>query len=202
MNAAIVLAAGASRRLGEPKQLLRLRGCPLLSWVVGAVRDYAPDKIVVVLGYQATAIAASVDLSDVETVINERFAEGMSTSLQAGIGALRQNYEYAILATGDQPFLSASHLRSLEAEFRSTGKPIVATAYQDYAGVPLLLGKEAWSLVDDLRGDQGARPLLHSHAELVSTVPCIDEYMAIDVDTAETFDRAQAVAASFAANVI
>jgi molybdenum cofactor cytidylyltransferase len=81
----------------------------------------------------------------------------------------------------------------LEAARNATGQPIIATSYHDYDGVPLLMCRETWSLVEGLSGDQGARPLLRTHKELVATVPSPDNSMAIDVDTTEAYVQAQAL---------
>jgi molybdenum cofactor cytidylyltransferase len=195
VKAGLILAAGASRRLGTPKQLLPLGGRPLLAWIIESMREYAPDQIVVVLGHKADVIIAQVDLSDLDVVVNERYMDGMSTSLKAGFSALQATHEYAILATGDQPFVPAAHFRALDAACNTTGQAIIATAYHGYVGVPLLMRRDTWRLVEGLSGDQGARPLLSTHKELVATVPSPGENMAIDVDTSEAFARAQALAA-------
>jgi molybdenum cofactor cytidylyltransferase len=193
VNAGVILAAGESRRLGTPKQLLALGGRPMLAWIVDAMREFAPDQIVVVLGHQAAAIIAQVDLSGLDVVVNDHYLDGMSTSLKAGIGALHAQHNYAIVATGDQPFVPASHFRSLESAHNSSGRAIIATAYHDYRGVPLLLRRDTWHLVEGLSGDQGARPLLRTNMELVATVPSPDDDMELDVDTADAFARAQAL---------
>jgi molybdenum cofactor cytidylyltransferase len=193
VSAGLILAAGASRRLGTPKQLVPLGGRPLLTWIIDSMREYGPDQIVVVLGHHADSIIAQVDLSGIDIVVNERYLDGMSTSLKAGISALRAEHEYAIVATGDQPFVPAAHFRALEAARNATGQPIIATAYRDYHGVPLLMCRETWRLVEGLSGDQGARPLLRTHKELVATVPSPDDNMAIDVDTPAAFAQAHAL---------
>jgi molybdenum cofactor cytidylyltransferase len=190
--AGLVLAAGASRRLGTTKQVLPLGGRPLLSWALEAVRAAAPSLVVVVLGHDAERIQREVALDGIQVVLNPRYAEGLSTSLQAGLRALPADVSAALVATGDQPFITAAHLSSLLAAHAATAMPIVATGYGDHAGVPMLLARSVWPLVDDLHGDRGAQPLLRGHPELVAQVAATDAAMALDVDTPEAYDAVRA----------
>ncbi|HWE62204.1 MAG TPA: nucleotidyltransferase family protein [Chloroflexota bacterium] len=189
MIAGMVLAAGASRRLGQPKQLLPLGGRPLLSWSLAAMRAFAPRQLVVVLGHEAPAIRAALDLQGVTVVVNERYAAGLSTSLQAGIAALDPAIEATLVSTGDQPLVSDELLRQIAAAHETTGQPLVATDYGDHLGVPLLLARSAWPLVRAIEGDQGARALLRLHPEWVASVPVPDPSMALDVDTFEQYEQ-------------
>ena len=187
MIGGLILAAGSSRRLGSAKQLLPLGGRPLLGWALAALRDFQPDQLVLVLGHEHERIKEALDLEGVTVVINPRHAEGQSTSLQAGIAAFDEGVSAVVVAAGDQPFVTGAHFAALLAEHRATGQPIVATAYGDHAGVPLLLARSAWPMVHELAGDVGARPLLRSRPELVTTVAADDPAMALDVDTPEAY---------------
>lgn len=187
MIAAVVLAAGASRRLGRPKQLLPVGGRPLLAWTLDALRAIEPAQIVLVLGHQAHAIAGALDLHDVDITINSSYAEGQSSSLHAGLRAIRGEIDAALLVTGDQPLIDPAHLRNLSAAYLAGLQPIVATDYGDHLGVPLLLARSAWPLTDAIRGDQGARALFRNHPELVACVASPDQRMALDVDTEEDY---------------
>lgn len=187
MIAGIVVAAGSSRRLGRPKQLLDLGGRPLLAWALDAMRGLDPDTTIVVLGYEAAAIQRAVPMDDMRVVINARYDEGLSTSLQLGIASLPAETEAALVATGDQPFIDAAHLRALVSAWRSTGSAVIASDYGTYRGVPLLLARSIWNAVAELRGDQGARPLLQDRSVSVTTVRVADGHAAIDVDTEEQY---------------
>src|SRR5581483_1569401 len=139
--------------------------------------------LVVVLGHEAAAIQSAVDLSDATIVVNAQYAVGLSTSLQAGIAVLAPEIEAAILVTGDQPLIDPDLLRRLQAAHTATGQPLVATHYDDHSGVPLLLARPAWPLVQEVHGDQGARALLRLHPDQVALVPASHPAMALDVDT-------------------
>jgi molybdenum cofactor cytidylyltransferase len=190
--AGVVLAAGVSRRLGTTKQVLPLGGRPLLSWALAAMRAAVPSLVVVVLGHDAERIQQEVTLDGVDVVINPRYAEGLSTSLQAGLHALPAEVSAALVATGDQPFITAGHLSALLAAHAATAKPIVATEYADHTGVPMVLARSIWPLVDGLEGDRGAQPLLRGHPELVARVVSPDPAMAFDVDTPEAYEAVRA----------
>jgi molybdenum cofactor cytidylyltransferase len=189
----VILAAGSSRRLGRPKQLLALGGVPLLAWVLAAMRQYGPAELFVVLGHRAEEIEAGVDLHGAEVVINSRFADGLSTSLQAGVARLRDDAEAALLASGDQPFVSAGLFHDLERLYRETGKPIVATSYGDHLGIPLLLDRSCLPLVAEIHGDQGARALLRAHPKLVASVPATDARTALDLDAPADYEEIAAL---------
>jgi molybdenum cofactor cytidylyltransferase len=196
MIACLLLAAGASRRLGQAKQLLPVGGRPLLDWPLAALRQYGPAQLVLVLGYEAEAITRAVDLAGVDVMINARYAEGLSTSLQVGLACARPSVTAAIVVSGDQPFVTSDLFRLLEARYVQTRQPLIATDYGSYRGVPLLLDRIAWPLVAAISGDQGARALLREHPDLVATVPAPDARMAIDVDTMAQYDEACRVIAS------
>lgn len=187
MIAGIVLAAGASRRLGVTKQLLPLGGRPLVAWALDAMHAVAPAHLVLVLGHDAERIEQEVAAPWLRIVRNPRYAEGQSTSLQVGLRALPPEAEAALIATADQPFVTAGHLLALVAAYRASGKPIVATRYDEHDGVPLLLAREAWPLAEAITGDQGARPLLRDRPALVARVAATDPAMALDVDTPEAY---------------
>jgi molybdenum cofactor cytidylyltransferase len=189
--ACLILAAGSSRRLGTPKQLLDLGGRPLLSWALTAAKEFSPQGAVLVLGHNAAEIRERVDIEGVTVVLNEHYSAGMSTSLHAGLAALSGDAQGVAIIIGDQPFVTADHLRSLIAIHDTTAMPIVATAYADHSGVPMLLWRDAWPLAAVLSGDQGARRLLLEYPALVASAPAATHYVGMDVDTWDGYERAR-----------
>ena len=171
-----------------PKQLLDLGGRPLLRWSVDALRAVAPRQLVVVVGCEAQRIADILAIEGVQVVVNERYAEGQSTSLQVGLAALAADVEVALVLAGDQPLVSPAHLACLVGGYKGEETSIVATQYRDHQGVPLLLARAIWPLAARITGDQGARVLLRALPERVASVEAADEVMAMDVDTPEQYE--------------
>jgi molybdenum cofactor cytidylyltransferase len=190
MIAGIVVAAGRSSRLGRSKQLLSLGGKPLLGWVLDAMREAGLGTLVLVLGHEAAAIQDALMPTGVTVVVNARYAEGMSTSLQAGLRALGPDVGGAVIAMGDQPFITPALINEIIAQHQRTEQPIVAADFGDYQGPPILLGRQVWPLAEAIRGDRGARFLLKSRPDWVATVPVPNRAVSLDVDTEEAYAEA------------
>ena len=176
MTAAVVLAAGASTRLGGPKQLVMLGGETLLERAVRVAHEAGCVPVVVVLGAAAELVAARCDLGSAVVVVNEAWEEGMASSIQTGLRAVRVGIGGAdgvVLMTCDQPALTAEHLLALMAAGQVT-----ASAYAERRGVPAYFPGAAFPALAALRGDAGARELLRGAA----TVELIGGEL--DVDTA------------------
>lgn len=184
---AIILAAGASRRLGTPKQLVPFRGEPLLTHTVRAVRGGGAGPVLVVLGANAEQIAAAVDLSAVHAVANPQWQQGISTSIQAGLEALLQEYpltQAVMLLVCDQPSLTGKHLRSLiDAYAAGSSEVIVASHYAGVAGIPAIFPASQFEKLHSLTGDTGARQLLRSTQFPMITIPF--ECGELDIDTSD-----------------
>lgn len=185
----VILAAGASSRMGRPKQLLRWRGRPLLEHVVDAMAAAGLAETVVVLGRDAAAVAAAVTLPEgVRPLENPEHAAGQSTSLRAGLRALGPGVAAAIVVLGDQPELAAECVRAVvEARRRGAG-PVVQASYRGSPGHPVLLDRAVWPEVMAAAGDRGARDVLAAHPEWVHGVP-VDRDPPRDIDTWEEYQR-------------
>ena len=183
MTVAVVLAAGASSRLGEPKQLLQLGGSTLLERAVATAFAAGCDPVVVVLGANAAAVAAGCDLRRAWVVVNAGWAEGMSSSVRAGV-ELVQGFaavDGLVLMTCDMPGVTAAHLAALAGK----GEMIVASHYAQRAAVPAYFPRSSFARLLALEGEAGARALL----EGVETVELVAGEM--DVDTPADLDRAR-----------
>jgi molybdenum cofactor cytidylyltransferase len=191
MIAVIVLAAGASTRMGRQKLTLPLAdGRPLLRAAVEQVLAADLDDVVVVLGREDEAVASALRGLPIRTVVNPRYAEGQSTSLQAGLDALAQGTEAAVVALGDQPLPDPRLLRQLVEAFRASGRPIVAPVYRDGRGNPVLFASSVFDELRRVEGDRGGRPVIARDPERVAEVP-VDAPMPADIDTPEDYEAAR-----------
>lgn len=188
---AIVLAAGASSRLGQPKQLVEFHGETLLMRATRLAQEAGADPVFVVLGANRELIAAAVLSGHAVAVVNDAWRDGISTSIRTGLRAVEQGAAMAdgvLLLTCDQPFLTAGHLRALLNEFATrSGLVITASAYKGAVGTPAVFPRKLFPRLQDLRGDSGARTLLKE-------APCAIAEVAfpggeIDIDTPSDLDR-------------
>ncbi|MBL9187692.1 MAG: nucleotidyltransferase family protein [Opitutaceae bacterium] len=181
---AIILAAGASTRLGTPKQLLLVEGRPLLVRAVESALASPAWPVVVVLGAHAEKIRPALARLPVLIAENPAWAEGMASSLRAGITTLRQfsrRLDAALVALCDQPAFSAETIDRLVAAQRATGRGIVAARYGGRPGAPALFLREHFPALAALTGEEGARSLLHDDPARVATVDLPE--LALDLDT-------------------
>jgi molybdenum cofactor cytidylyltransferase len=163
---AIILAAGASRRLGRPKQLERLDGLTLLRRAVLAARPC--DPVLVVTGFRAPDMAAELEGTPARAVFNPDWEEGMASSLRAGLSALPAGSAGALFLACDQPAVTEALVARILAAW--DGRP-VACAYAGVRGIPALLPAGDFPRILALRGDRGARALLQGPGVVVVPFP-------------------------------
>jgi molybdenum cofactor cytidylyltransferase len=184
----VVLAAGTSSRLGRPKQLLELRGRPLLQHAIDAAAGAGLDEVVVVLGHESERIASALELpAGARVVVNDDYASGQSTSLRTGLTSLDSRAEAAAILLGDQPGLTSAAIRKVLDAFRESDAPIVRALWQGTPGHPVVLARSEWESVRGLEGDKGARDLVAASAR--ADVIEMDEPPVADVDTWEQYER-------------
>jgi molybdenum cofactor cytidylyltransferase len=186
--AGVVLAAGLSRRMGQPKLLLDLGGAPILRRSVQQILSAGLDEVVVVTGPDAAPLAAALAGLAVRRAQNPDPAAGQAGSVVAGVAALGPDVEAAVLALGDQPTVSPDVIRALVAAWRATGRPIAAPVYRDGRGNPVLFARDVFPELLALTGDTGARTVIAADAARVTLVP-VDAPMPPDVDTPEDLAR-------------
>jgi molybdenum cofactor cytidylyltransferase len=198
----IILAAGASTRMGTPKQLLLFQGRSLLRSMAEAAIASRCHPIVVVLGSQADQIKQEVHSLDLHSVVNLQWAKGMGTSIAAGMTALtaiRSDLDAVVIAVSDQPFAGSDLLNRLVESYQATQSPIVASAYANTLGVPALFDRSFFTALMTIDRDVGARDLIKRYAEKVVQVSFPEG--AIDVDTPEHYQRLCSQKISFADRV-
>jgi CTP:molybdopterin cytidylyltransferase MocA len=185
---AIILAAGSSSRMGEPKQLLLWRGQPLVLRAVEAALGANVWPVVVVVGAHADQIRPVLAKLPVLIAENPAWAEGMASSLRTGISVLQQfsrSLDGAIVALCDQPEFTADVISRLIATQRATGRAIVASQYAGRNGAPALFLREHFAALAALTGEEGARVLLNRTTDAVATVELPE--LAVDLDTPADF---------------
>jgi len=198
--AAIVLAAGRATRMGEPKVLLSLGGRTLLAHVIAAAQASGCGPVIVVAGSHAGEVRREAEALGAQVVVNPRYAEGMASSLAAGVAAVPSDCEAAVVLLGDQPRVGAAAIDRLIAAYRATGKPMVLSRYGGVAGAPALMtplpaagppaliARPLFPEVAALTGDAGARTVAARHPDQVAEVAlAADE--AWDVDTPDDLAR-------------
>ena len=187
----LVLAAGGSSRLGQPKQLLPYGGRPLLEHVLDVARDCGFGQLLCVIGGSSAAVRAAVDLTGVSVVENPAFGAGCSSSIAAALGAVDPRSDLLVLMLGDQPGVSAGAVRTLLAG--RGGAPLAVCRYADGRGHPLALARSLFGDLAALRGDKGVWKLLDRLGPAVAEVP-VDGPVPRDIDTWEDYRAALAAA--------
>lgn len=179
----IVLAAGAAKRFGSPKQLVRIGGRPLLHAVIGRGVAVGGHSVIVVLGAYAAELAPLLRHTPATVVVNRQWSEGMGSSIRAGMAALPGAAEAVLILLADQPAVSTEDLRRLVSTWRRQPSLIVAALHGTTTGAPAIFPRWCFAELSSLRGDLGARTLLRRYVDRVVRVPMPSA--AIDIDTPE-----------------
>lgn len=183
--AAIVLAAGQSRRMGTVNKLLaEIDGVPMARRVVGAIAKSRVTSTHVVTGHQSAALRAALADCEVAFVDNPDYAQGLSASLRAGIGALDDEVDGALICLGDMPRIEPGHIDRLIAAFApAEGRAICVPTARGKRGNPVLFGRAFFADLARLAGDVGARHLIGEYGDQVHEVELADDGIFVDVDT-------------------
>ena len=192
---AILLAAGAGSRFGGGKLLAPFRGRSLIEVSLANLADAPVDETVVVVGDDAGRLRAACEPYGVAVVENPDWAQGQSTSVRVGLEALGPEALAAVVLLADQPLVGAGAVRRLVEAFEG-GAEVATATYGGRPRNPVLFSRGVWPmLVAELAGDEGARPFLRRHPELVVRVPCDGVGDPADVDTAEDLRRLEGMRA-------
>ena len=186
----IILAAGSSSRMGQSKQLLEINNTPLLLRTVNIARQLKADHTVVVLGANEKEHAAILQNSEVQTIVNKDWKNGMGSSLKTGLRyllAVSTDIHAVIILVCDQPAVTSAYLSDIVQRYRTSKKTIVASFYSDAPGVPALFDKTIFAELLAMDDAHGAKKILLKH--ITSTELIQFPEGSIDLDTPEDYQN-------------
>jgi len=188
-TAGIILAAGASSRLGRVKQLLEIDGQMLLAKTIATALASQLDRVVLVLGHESDRILAALGdrLRDrrIEVTVNERYREGMSSSLKHALLTVGAAFPSIMVILADHPFLDARTIDLLLDKFRSSDKDICVPCFKGRQGVPVCFSSRFYKDIMNIRGDIGARDIVRENPQYTLEVEIDSDSSFIDVDSEE-----------------
>lgn len=178
---AVVLAAGGSSRFGSTKQLETIDGVSLVAHAAKLARSVCGDNTILVTGHDSAIVAESAGDAARFVIVNDHHAEGMSSSIVAATNALAHTAAGILLILADQPLITARHLQAILDNWSGNEAEIIATAFADTAGPPVLFPSGTFPALTRLTGDQGARSVLKDKRFTLKTTQFEDA--AVDIDT-------------------
>jgi molybdenum cofactor cytidylyltransferase len=189
MTGLIILAAGQSSRMGQPKQQLLYQGSSLLQHTVNVALQSPYRPVIVVLGAFADDILPTIAPKPIDVIINTKWEEGMASSIRAGIDYLQKTPDISnvLIMLCDQPHISSRLLTDLVRKKAQGDKGIVACVYNNTTGVPVLFDKKYFPELLLLTGQEGAKKLLAAHSGDIATIDF--PLGAVDIDTMEDYNK-------------
>ena len=186
----VILAAGNSSRLGEPKQLLQFKNKSLIRHVTDAAMDAIGSPVIIVSGSNDKQIADELTSLSVHLAHNSNWQEGMASSIRIGVNELvklNSATKGVILAVSDQPFVTSQLFRDLIEKAESNENSIIACSYEDTLGTPVLFSEKYFDSLLTLNGTEGAKKLLKRFANDVVSIPFPKG--GVDIDTKEDYQK-------------
>lgn len=191
--AGILLAAGASTRMGVPKQLLPIQGRPMLSLLLEQVLASSLDKVVLVLGHCApeirNALGHELRHPRLSVLDNPDYTDGISSSIKAGLRGIRDETDHVVILLGDMPFLTADLIDRFLHEYLESGRPLGAVAVGGRRSHPVAFSRELYDELEEISGDTGARDLFRKYAARACLVEAEARYDDRDMDTFVDYER-------------
>lgn len=177
---AVVLAAGVASRYGSTKQLAKFAGKPLVTRAMQTAEEICGPRSLLVAGNDWSKVAAACEPLQGFMILNQRFAEGLATSLAAGVASVANVADGILLMLADQPLITTGHLESLVRAWHSSPDSICASAYADTVGPPVIFPRRHFNDLMELRGDRGAKAVIDMNRDQVVTIQFEDA--AVDID--------------------
>ena len=187
MISAILLAAGESNRMGQPKQLLPFGQSTIVERTLDNLLNSAVSETIVVLGYREGEIRKTIAGKPVKIVINPDYQQGMSASIIAGLKQIDKKARAVLIALGDQPFVDSQTINSLVEAFIANNRGIIIPVYQGRKGNPVIFAIKYKDELLNLKGDIGGREITKHHPDDVLEVAVNCEGILLDIDTMENY---------------
>jgi molybdenum cofactor cytidylyltransferase len=187
--AAVILAAGGSSRMGQPKQLLKFRGTSLLRRAIDTAMAVPTDQVIVVLGHAADRLLLECEETSATVVINDQWMEGVSTSLRGGLAAVSSEARGVFIYPADMPLVTPEALRELARRQQVSGRPAAMSEAAGVRGVPVFITRSLFPALMIQEGDAGGAQYLRAHPEAVEAVHFDDPDLMRDVDRPEDYNR-------------
>ena len=189
MIAAIILSAGESSRMGQPKALLPIEGKSFIEIIVSGLRATKVGKIIVVLGHHAAEIRPKIAHLPVEVLINNDYKQGQLSSLKVALRHLEtlESVDGALVHLVDHPFLNPILVNKMIDRFYESKELIVLPRYGGRRGHPVLFSRQLFSELLETPVDQGAKAVVHAHREETLEIETEDEGVTVDIDTPEDY---------------
>ena len=192
--AGIILAAGASKRMGRPKQLLPVGEFNLVEMVLQEAIQSVLGTVVLVLGYESDAIKRNIRPSLVhhhklKIIHNSGYKNGMSTSIILSLKIVEKEYDQVMFLLSDMPYLSASIINHLIKGYWESGSDLCALKVKKRRSLPVIVSRKYYPDMHRLRGDIGARDLFVKYANEVSFIEAPEAYHDFDLDTPEDYEE-------------
>ena len=189
MLAAVILAAGGSSRMGQPKQLLKFRGTSLLRRAIDTALAVPTEQVIVVLGHAADQLLPECTPTNATVVLNDQWMEGVSTSLRGGLAAVSSDARGVFIYPADMPLVTPEALRELAHRQQVSGRPAAMTEAGGVRGVPVFITRSLFPALMIQEGDVGGAQYLRGHPEAVEAVHFDDPDLVRDVDRPEDYAR-------------
>jgi molybdenum cofactor cytidylyltransferase len=175
--------------MGQPKQLLKFRGTSLLRRAIETALAVPTDQVIVVLGHAADRLLPEVEATKATVVINDQWAEGVSTSLRGGLAAVPSDARGVFIYPADMPLVTPEALRELAHRQQTSGRPAAMTEAAGVRGVPVFITRSLFPSLMIQEGDVGGAQYLRAHPEAVEAVHFDDPDLVRDVDRPEDYAR-------------